>query len=142
MIETSLTLSKIDMIRKVSPIIMMTFSIMRYLRLGCSVTLTLGLISMVGFSPAFGQAPIDQEESYPSSERDTFSSELGDGLNPLDLIHRANFSRTRSLEEYRIDQQQNLDSAASEFRQQQQQLLQEQSSNNTEESTSEKDVDL
>lgn len=110
---------------------------MRYLKFGYSVTLTVGLISMIGLSPAFSQTSLDQEEPYPSTERDTFSSELGDGLNPLDLIHRSNFSRSRSLEEYRIDQQQDLDSAASEFRQQQQQLFQEQSPNSIEQETSE-----
>lgn len=114
----------------------------RYLRFGCSMALILGLMSSVGLAPAFSQTAVDQDNPYPSSERDTFSSDFGDGLNPFDLIHRSNFTRSRSIEEYRIEQQQDLDSAASEFRQQQQQLLQDQSPNNTEENLSEQGVDL
>ncbi|MDR9402775.1 MAG: hypothetical protein RI580_04985 [Halothece sp. Uz-M2-17] len=95
--------------------------------------MSLALISSMSVSPVFAQTPFEEEDPYPSTERDTFSSELGDGLNPFDLIHRSNFSQGRSIEEYRIEQQQNLNNAASQFRQQQQQLLQQESQNTTEE---------
>jgi len=105
---------------------------MRYLFFSFSFSVSLALLSSVGVSPASGQTPLEQDSPYPSSEQDTFSTDLGDGFKPFDLIHQSNFSRSRSLEEYRLDQQQNLDSAASQFRQQQQQLLQQQPQNTTE----------
>ncbi|AFZ43084.1 hypothetical protein PCC7418_0869 [Halothece sp. PCC 7418] len=98
----------------------------RYLFFG----LSLALISSIGVSSVSAQTT--EENPYPSSERDTFSSDLGEGISPLDLIHRSNLSRSRSLEEYRIEQQQNLNDAASQFRQQQQQLLEQESQNTTE----------
>ncbi len=106
----------------------------RYLFFSFSFSISLALLSSMGLSSASGQTPLEQDSSYPSSEQDTFSTGLGDGFKPFDLIHQSNFSRSRSLEEYRLDQQQNLDSAASQFRQQQQQLLQ-QPQNTTEDTT-------
>lgn len=104
----------------------------RYLFFSFGFSISLTLLSSMGLSSAFGQTPLEQDSPYPSSEQDTFSTELGDGFQPFDLIHQSNFRRSRSLEEYRLDQQQNLDSAASEFRQQQQQRLQQESPSTTE----------
>jgi len=126
-----LTLIKIDMIRNVPPPII-TLSMIRYLVFGFSVSLSVALVSTIGLSSAYGQTSSEENGVEQSTERDTFSSSLGEGISPFDLLHRSNLSRTRSLEEYRLDQQQNLDSAASQFRQQQQQLLQQESQAATE----------
>ena len=87
-----------------------------------------GLTLCVGvafLSPVSAQTSPEQNDSLPSSERDTFSNGLGDGLSPFDLIHSINSIPAMSPEEYRNQQDRNLDSAASEFRRQQQQLLQQ-----------------
>lgn len=117
------------MIKKVYPPII-TLIMIRYLFFSFSVSLA--LLSTLGLSSTSAQTPLEQDSPYPSSEQDTFSTELGDGFKPFDLIHQSNFRRSRSLEEYRLDQQQNLDSAASQFRQQQQHMLQQQPQNTTE----------
>lgn len=97
-----------------------------------SLSLGFVFLSNLGISPALSQTTL-LEDDRPSSERDTFSSGLGEGISPFDLIHSINSSQGMTLDEYRNQQQRNLDSAASEFRQQQQRLLQEQSSQNPEE---------
>lgn len=59
---------------------------------------------------------------------DPFSSRGSGQMNGLfDLIHRANFGSGRSLSDFRQDQQESIDSAASDFRSRQQMLLQQQS---------------
>lgn len=105
----------------------------RYLFFGLSLSVSLALVSSVGILPASSQSPLEEDSPYQSSERDTFSSGLGDGLSPFDLIHGINSTRGMSMEEFRNQQQENLDSAASEFRQQQQQQLQQQSPDATQE---------
>ncbi|MFB6276347.1 MAG: hypothetical protein ABEI32_09415 [Halothece sp.] len=101
----------------------------RYLFVGLSVAVSLGLVSNFGGSLAYSQttAP-EQDDPYQSSERSSFSSGLGGNISPFDLYHRLNHSQGQSLEEFRQQQQRSLDSAASKFRQRQEQLLQEQSS--------------
>lgn len=107
----------------------------RYLLFSLSFTLSFTLLSSLGLSRVQSQTLLEEETPYQSSERDTFSSGLGEGLSPFDLIHGINASQGMSLQEYRNQQQQNLDSAASQFRQQQQQLLQEQSSQTSQDSS-------
>ncbi len=98
-------------------------------------SLSIAFLANFGFLSAYGQTSLEEQDPYPSSERDSFSSGLGEGLSPFDLIHRINSSRGMSLEEYRNQQDNDLDSAADQFRQQQQRLLQEQSSQNPEEAS-------
>lgn len=103
---------------------------MRYVFFGLSVSVSLAFSLSLSLCPAYSQtSPLETDEPYQSSERDTFSSGLGEGISPFDLIHGINASQGMSIEEYRNQQQENLDSAASQFRQQQRQLLQQESSN-------------
>ncbi len=98
---------------------------MRYLLLSLGASVSFALFATVGIVPAWSQSNSSEVEARPSSssERDTFSSGLGDGFNPFDLIHRSNLNRNMSREEYLRRQQRQLDSEASNFRQQQKQLL-------------------
>jgi len=98
----------------------------RYLLLGFSFSVSFALVSTGNLSPVWSQTNQTEIEARPNSstERDSFSSDLGQGLNPFDLIHRMN-NRNLSREEYIRRQQGELNSAASEFRQKQKQLLQE-----------------
>lgn len=107
----------------------------RYVLFGFS--LGFALFSSLGPAPVLAQTT--EDNPYPSSEQDPFSSGLGEDFDPLDLLHRSNLSRGRSLEEYRLEQEQDLNDAASQFRQQQQQLLQQESQNAAEETDSPKE---
>lgn len=105
----------------------------RYLFLSLSLGLSLSVIAGSGLSPAYSQSrDLDPDRTSDRNERDSFSSDFGDGLSPFDLIHRANLGGGVSMEQYRQRQEGNLDGAASEFRQQQQQLLRQQKQNSPE----------
>lgn len=56
---------------------------------------------------------------------DPFSGRSG-GLGLFDLIHRSRLGNSRSAEEFTIEQRQNLNDAAAEFRNKQRELLQQQ----------------
>jgi len=61
-----------------------------------------------------------QNEPFQSNERNPF---YGDGINPLDIIHNANFSNSRSGSDFAEDTENNINSAAESFKQQQQQRM-------------------
>ena len=73
-------------------------------------------------SPSLGQINSEDSANYQSNEYDSMTSP--GGLNPLDLIHRANMGTSRSSQEFQSDTQEKLDNAASDFKLQQQELLQ------------------
>ncbi len=82
--------------------------------------LTMGLISL--FSPVTqAQSSINrQNEPFQSNERNPF---YGDGINPMDIIHNANFFNSRTGSDFAEDTENNLNSAAENFKQQQQQRM-------------------
>lgn len=109
----------------------------RYILLGLSCSVSLALVSIGNLSPVRSQTNNNTEiEARPSSssERDTFSSGLGNGLNPFDLMHQMNLNNNLSREEYLRRQQRQLNSEASEFRQKQKQLLRQDNENSQQQS--------
>lgn len=61
-------------------------------------------------------------------QTDTFDSTSGDQqpLSVFDIIHRANFGTTRSMQEFRLEKQQNINDAAADFRNRQLEMMQNQ----------------
>lgn len=59
-------------------------------------------------------------------QKNPFESTSGDGqqMDVLDLIHRAQFGTTRSMQEFRLQQQQSINDAAADFRFRQLEMLQ------------------
>ncbi|MGL5196965.1 MAG: hypothetical protein ACRC8Y_25525, partial [Chroococcales cyanobacterium] len=51
-------------------------------------------------------------------QKNPFESTAGDGqqMNVFDLIHRAQFGTTRSMQEFHFQQQQSINDAAADFR--------------------------
>lgn len=81
--------------------------------------------------PARAEEETTQEVAQPQLEesRDEFDYTQGDydrPFNPFELIHRANLGGSRSMNDYRQDQQENFNDAAAQFRAQQQELLRQQ----------------
>lgn len=65
-------------------------------------------------------------EIFQRNERSSSSSDLlGNGFDPINLIHNANLRRSRGGYEFAEDTQNNLNKAAEEFKRQQQQQLQQ-----------------
>lgn len=58
-------------------------------------------------------------------QKNPFESTSGDGqqMNVLDLIHRAQFGTTRSMQEFNLQQQQSINDAAADFRSRQLEML-------------------
>ena len=93
------------------------------LSLGVTLTLIYGWRST---SLAQYQAP--ENDGFQSNEQDGLFGGSSDGFNPIDLIHRANFSNGRSLEDFSSESETNLRDSASEFKRLQQERLQQQQS--------------
>ncbi|MGF1479183.1 MAG: hypothetical protein ACFB4I_06795 [Cyanophyceae cyanobacterium] len=92
----------------------------------------IGMISFVGLAIALGLEPV-LAQTFPNSdstevqrnEYDPNSNSSLGTLNPTDLIHRANLSRSRNLQEFSEDSQINLGNAAEEYKRLQQERLQQ-----------------
>jgi hypothetical protein len=61
-------------------------------------------------------------------QKNPVESTSGEGqqMNVLDLIHRAQFGTTRSMQEFHLQQQQSINDAAADFRSRQLEMLQNQ----------------
>ncbi|BAQ64543.1 hypothetical protein [Geminocystis sp. NIES-3709] len=57
-----------------------------------------------------------QPQPYQSNEKNPL---YGNGINPMELIHNANFLNSRTGEDFAEDTNRSLDSAAEDFKQQQ-----------------------
>ena len=96
--------------------------------LGCS---TLALV--LGFTTAAQAQPGVDNQGYQSNEKDELYGDAPAGLNPLDLMHRAQQSNGRSAEEFNEESQLLIDNSVSDFKRlQQQRLLEQQQQNTTE----------
>ncbi|WP_330203477.1 hypothetical protein [Cyanobacterium sp. Dongsha4] len=61
-----------------------------------------------------------KNEPFQSNERNPF---YGDGINPLDIIHNANFFNSRSGSDFAEDTENNINSEAENFKQLQQKRI-------------------
>ena len=102
----------------------------------CSCPLNLGLglavVLITGLnSPTFAQ-PTAGNEGYTSNEKDSLYGDAPAGLNPLDLMHRAQQLNGRSAAEFNQESGAQIDSSVSEFKRlQQQKILEQQQSQDT-----------
>lgn len=88
-----------------------------------SIIISLGFITIADNSVnAQGINNNGQPQPFQSNEKNPLH---GDGINPLDLIHNANFLNSRNGEDFAEDTNRNLDSAAEDFKQQQKKRMME-----------------
>ncbi len=81
-----------------------------------SIIVSLGLITIT-HNPVNAQSFNNkQPEPFQSNEKNPLH---GNGINPLELIHNANFFNGRNGADFAEDTNRNLDSAAEDFKQQQ-----------------------
>ena len=94
-----------------------------YLGLGMALTLVFGLNSV-----AVAQSGTD-DRGYQSNEKGNgIYGDAPAGLDPLDIMHRAQQANGRSAEEFNAESQTQIDSSASDFKRLQQQRILEQQS--------------
>ncbi len=86
--------------------------------------------TIVGLAPITVAQSIERVDKnpYQSNERNP-NGELGDFMNPLGLMHRANLERSRNGGEFAEDTMNNLSEAAKSFREAQRQLIEAQGAN-------------
>jgi hypothetical protein len=93
-----------------------------------------GMLMVTALQPVNAQTPNANVYSAPSGDRNSGSfnsNSSGDLGGMFDLFHRAVLGVPRSGSEFRQEQQQQIGSEASDFRQRQQELLQQQSGGST-----------
>ena len=108
---------------------MIKFNFLKQIGLGLGVALA--VVVGVGTS---AQAQYKADDGYQSNEKD--SGVYGDapsGLNPLDIMHRAQQTNGRSAAEFNEESQTQIDDSASDFKRLQQQRILEQRSGQTQE---------
>jgi len=97
--------------------------------LGLGIALSLA----IGFGTS-AQAQYDTDQGYQSNEKDSgIYGDAPSGLNPLDIMHRAQQLNGRSAAEFNEESQAQIHNSASDFKRlQQQRILEQQKSKTTE----------
>jgi hypothetical protein len=85
-----------------------------------TLSTALGLLCMSGARTFAQSVNQKQPDPFQSNEQNPV---YGEGINPLDLIHNANLLNRRSSNEFIEDSNQNLDSAARDFKEQQKEKI-------------------
>jgi hypothetical protein len=109
---------------------------LRFLIIASSLTLgsTLTLVSN-----SLAQSTTSATEGYQSNEQNSSfgNTNFGNGFNPIQLIHNAQFLNNRSAQEFWQESDRNLNTAVDDFKRiQQEKILQQQQQNNNTPSTS------
>lgn len=94
-----------------------------------NILLSLGIFTALlpGYStPVKAQYQINDEPGYQSNEKDSLYGDGITGINPMELIHRANLSNGISTEEFNQNSEIRIQNSASTFKQLQQQRILEQ----------------
>lgn len=98
----------------------------RLSRLSLVFGLGVALSSLAGFNSLATAQSSAEELGYQSNEKDpTYGNGLG-GLNPLDLMHRAQQLNGRSAAEFHQESEVQLNNSANDFKRLQQQRLEQQ----------------
>jgi hypothetical protein len=96
-------------------------------QLGIALSLGVPLTFISGLtSAALAQYQEPDNSTYQSNEKDALYGDGVSGLNPIDLMHRAQQFNGRSPEEFNQESQAQLNNSASEFKRLQQQRILEQ----------------
>ncbi len=104
-----------------------------------NILLGLGVLALVsGYSTAVkAQYQVNDDPGYQSNEKDSLTGDGITGINPLELIHRANLSNGISAEEFNQNSAGRIQDSASSFKLLQQQKILEQYKAQPAESTTE-----
>ncbi|WP_036476718.1 hypothetical protein [Myxosarcina sp. GI1] len=93
------------------------------------------VVTLVGSSlnlAAMAQYREPNDANYPSNEKDSLYGEGVTGINPMELIHRANLRNGRTPEEFQQESRGQINNSAQEFKMQQQRMLEQQRAPDTE----------
>lgn len=85
----------------------------------------IALVALAGLNSA-ALAQSSNNDGYQANEKDGIYGDAPAGLNPLDLMHRAQQANSRSADEFDQESQAQIDNSASDFKRLQQQRILEQ----------------
>lgn len=88
-----------------------------------SFSLALLALGSMSVPAAIAQSTTPGEDPFVSNSVDPSKQGLGNGFDPMSLIHNANLSRSRNGADFAEDAQRNINSAADQFKQLQQQRV-------------------
>ena len=99
-------------------------------QLSVSLGMSVSLAFISSWGTASAQYRVPENDGFQSNEQDALFGGSSTGINPLDLIHRANLSNGRSIEEFSSESETSIKNSASEFKRLQQErlILEQQSS--------------
>lgn len=86
-------------------------------------------------SSAFAQSSMGTNDGYQPNEKNGIYGDAPAGLNPLDIMHRAQQTNGRSAAEFDRESQTQIDNSASDFKRLQQQRILEQQQSGSNEQT-------
>lgn len=94
-------------------------------RTGWSVGIA--LVAIAGLNSAvLAQSSTGADDGYQPNEKNGIYGDAPAGLNPLDIMHRAQQTNGRSADEFNRESQTQIDNSASDFKRLQQQRILEQ----------------
>ena len=97
-----------------------------------AIALGLGLTVALGVTAPASAQSNNLDEGFQSGDRDALYGDGITGINPLDLIHRANLSGGLSAEEFNEQSQGQITDSAAEYKRLQQEKILQQYRNQTE----------
>jgi hypothetical protein len=89
-------------------------------------TLTTCLFFLFALDFAAFSLPLDPNSdtsTYQSNQKDPMHDAFGQGLNPMDMLHKMNLAPGRNADDFNSDSQQGITSAAEQFKKQQKQAI-------------------
>lgn len=87
----------------------------------------IALVAIAGLnSAALAQSSTGADDGYQPNEKNGIYGDAPAGLNPLDIMHRAQQANGRSADEFGQESQIQMDNSASDFKRLQQQRILEQ----------------
>ncbi len=108
------------------------FKLNRRKQLSLSLSLGMALSLIAGFSSSAVAQTRTDEQGYQSNEKDPLYGDAPAGLNPLDLMHRAQQLNGPSAAEFNQQSQVQINNSVSDFKRlQQQKILEQQQSTPT-----------
>ncbi|MBD2070965.1 hypothetical protein H6F93_26190 [Leptolyngbya sp. FACHB-671] len=110
---------------------MKTAFLMTLLRSTSAVLMAVGIVATASLQPTVAQTvdQLDNSLSGDGDSSDPFSGRGNQSGSLLDLIHRVTLGNDRTPSEYNSTQQENLGTAATDFRTRQLELLRQQNQN-------------
>jgi hypothetical protein len=89
--------------------------------------ISIAFVAIAGLnSSALAQSQSGADDGYQPNEKNGIYGDAPAGLNPLDIMHRAQQANSRSADEFDRESQTQIDNSASDFKRLQQQRILEQ----------------